>query len=570
MLLSLNIRDYAIIDRLSIDFDEGLNIITGETGAGKSIVIGALSLVLGAKSALENIRTGADRTVIQALFTLPEDNDEVLKLLDENGIDTEDGTLLISREITSKGRNLCRVNSSLVNVSFLKTLGENLVDIHGQHEHQKLLDQKTHLSFLDAYAADSLEETKNLTREAFTAYQSSLRELEKLEKMSRQKDDRLFILKKHVEDIDQIELEEGLDEALEKREKILMNSQDIFNNANEAYQILYGNDDNIVYSLSSVEDLLSEISEFDEEIEENLKMASDARAMAEEISYFLRDFRESVSYDENELNEIEEKLHIINQLKKKYGFTIAEILSHRESCIEEIDSLENYSERLSELKEEVRANEKKYLDEALKLRKIRKKASDEFTALVTENLHSLEMKGTVFTSRFTELEKEKKYTKDGIDDLVFMISTNRGQSLKPIDKVASGGEISRIMLSFKRVLAKKDSIDTLVFDEIDTGISGKTAQVVARQMWELSLNHQILSITHLAQIASMADTNYLIKKEVKDDNTVTSFRKLDKDEKVAELVRIISGENISKNANAYAKDMLIDANNSKIEIINRT
>ena len=570
MLLSLNIRDYAIIDRLSIDFDEGLNIITGETGAGKSIVIGALSLVLGAKSALENIRTGADRTVIQALFTLPEENDEVLKLLDENGIDTEDGTLLISREITSKGRNLCRVNSSLVNVSFLKTLGENLVDIHGQHEHQKLLDQKTHLSFLDAYAADSLEETKNLTREAFTAYQSSLRELEKLEKMSRQKDDRLFILKKHVEDIDQIELEEGLDEALEKREKILMNSQDIFNNANEAYQILYGNDDNIVYSLSSVEDLLSEISEFDEEIEENLKMASDARAMAEEISYFLRDFRESVSYDENELNEIEEKLHIINQLKKKYGFTIAEILSHRESCIEEIDSLENYSERLSELKEEVRANEKKYLDEALKLRKIRKKASDEFTALVTENLHSLEMKGTVFTSRFTELEKEKKYTKDGIDDLVFMISTNRGQSLKPIDKVASGGEISRIMLSFKRVLAKKDSIDTLVFDEIDTGISGKTAQVVARQMWELSLNHQILSITHLAQIASMADTNYLIKKEVKDDTTVTRFRKLDKDEKVAELVRIISGENISKNANAYAKDMLIDANNSKIEIINRT
>ena len=570
MLLSLNIRDYAIIDRLSIDFDEGLNIITGETGAGKSIVIGALSLVLGAKSALENIRTGADRTVIQALFTLPEENDEVLKLLDENGIDTEDGTLLISREITSKGRNLCRVNSSLVNVSFLKTLGENLVDIHGQHEHQKLLDQKTHLSFLDAYAADSLEETKNLTRKAFTAYQSSLRELEKLEKMSRQKDDRLFILKKHVEDIDQIELEEGLDEALEKREKILMNSQDIFNNANEAYQILYGNDDNIVYSLSSVEDLLSEISEFDEEIEENLKMASDARAMAEEISYFLRDFRESVSYDENELNEIEEKLHIINQLKKKYGFTIAEILSHRESCIEEIDSLENYSERLSELKEEVRANEKKYLEQALKLRKIRKKASDEFTALVTENLHSLEMKGTVFTSRFTELEKEKKYTKDGIDDLVFMISTNRGQSLKPIDKVASGGEISRIMLSFKRVLAKKDSIDTLVFDEIDTGISGKTAQVVARQMWELSLNHQILSITHLAQIASMADTNYLIKKEVKDDNTVTSFRKLDKDEKVAELVRIISGENISKNANAYAKDMLIDANNSKIEIINRT
>lgn len=570
MLLSLNIRDYAIIDRLSIDFDEGLNIITGETGAGKSIVIGALSLVLGAKSALENIRTGADRTVIQALFTLPEENDEVLKLLDENGIDTEDGTLLISREITSKGRNLCRVNSSLVNVSFLKTLGENLVDIHGQHEHQKLLDQKTHLSFLDAYAADSLEETKNLTREAFTAYQSSLRELEKLEKMSRQKDDRLFILKKHVEDIDQIELEEGLDEALEKREKILMNSQDIFNNANEAYQILYGNDDNIVYSLSSVEDLLSEISEFDEEVEENLKMASDARAMAEEISYFLRDFRESVSYDENELNEIEEKLHIINQLKKKYGFTIAEILSHRESCIEEIDSLENYSERLSELKKEVRANEKNYLDEALKLRKIRKKASDEFTALVTENLHSLEMKGTVFTSRFTELEKEKKYTKDGIDDLVFMISTNRGQSLKPIDKVASGGEISRIMLSFKRVLAKKDSIDTLVFDEIDTGISGKTAQVVARQMWELSLNHQILSITHLAQIASMADTNYLISKELKDDTTVTRFRKLDKDEKVAELVRIISGENISKNANAYAKDMLIDANNSKIEIINRT
>lgn len=568
MLLSLNIRDYAIIESLSIDFDEGLNIITGETGAGKSIIIGALSLALGAKSSLENIRTGAKKSVIQALFTLPENNPELGKLLEENSIDTEDGTLLISREISAKGRNMCRVNSALVNVSFLKRLGMNLIDIHGQHEHQKLLDQSTHLSFLDSYSENEIGTLLEETGAKYDEFMKAEKALKKLVSLSKDNDDRLFILKKHVEEIDEIDLYEGLDDELEKRETILMNSQDIFESISEAYSILYGSDDNVTYALSSVEELLSAVSEYDEDVEKNLEMIADARANAEEVSYFLRDYRDSVSYDENELNDIEEKLHVINKLKKKYGFTIPEILAHKEECLEEIYSIENYSDRLEELEAERNRLEKEYLNAAGELRKARKKCAREFCRKISDNLEKLAMKGTTFTANFIDLKKDRKYTKRGIDDVVFMISANRGESLRPIDKVASGGEISRIMLSFKRVLSQSDRVDTLIFDEIDTGISGKTALVVGRQMWELSLSHQIISITHLPQIAAMGDTNYLISKKVEGDKTVTGFERLDADSKIDELVRIISGENISKNAPAYARDMLINANNAKIEIIN--
>jgi len=563
MLLSLNISNYAIIDKLSIDFEEGLNIITGETGAGKSIIIGALSLVLGEHARHEKIRTGEDKASIQALFTMPENNEEIKRLLDSLSIDYSEDTLIISREITVKGRNICKVNNSLVNVSTLKEIGGHLIDIHGQHEHQKLLNQHTHLSFLDAYAGihikDDLEKVKN----SFIEYKTIEKTFDEIKNKSKENEDNLDILSRQFAEIDEANLEIGEDEILLKREKLLVNAQNIYNYVDTAYNLLYRGDNNVSSSLMEAEKMFSEVARFDEDVKENVNMLSEGKTLIEEVIFFLRDYRDSITFDPNELNEIESKLNKINTLKKKYGITIEEILEYKEKIGKELEIINNYDEKIVELEKEVREKRETYLDNAYILRDKRKKIAKDFCDKISENLKLLSMKGTVFTAQFKDLVESESFNKKGIDDITFLISTNKGESLKPLSKTASGGEISRIMLSFKRILSESDNIDCLIFDEIDTGISGQTALVVGKQMWELSKNHQIMAITHLPQIASMGDTNYFIKKEIKGENTYTSFNKLNKDEKISELVRIISGENVSDNALMYAKDMLENAEKIK-------
>ena len=563
MLLSLNINNYAIIDNLSIEFDEGLNIITGETGAGKSIIIGALSLVLGEHAKTENIRTGKDKAVIQALFTVEENNHELKEVLDDLSIDYSDETLILTREISLKGRNICKINSTLVNVSTLKEVGTHLIDIHGQHEHQKLLNQNTHLSFLDSYGQNKIKEDLNKVSLSYDEYKKALKELTELEKKSKENSDNLDNFKRQFEEINEVDLEIGEDEELEKREKILLNSQNIYSDIDSAYSLLYKSDSNVLSNLTLANDSFSKVLDYDESVKENVEMLNEANTLIEEVVFFLRDYRDNISFNPEELNDIESKLNKINYLKKKYGVTIEEILEYKKELQNNIELIDNYEDTLNSLKKDVDKKKKEYLKYAKTLRDKRKKIADEFCKKITENLQLLSMKGTVFACEFKDLEKNENYTKKGIDDIAFMISTNKGESLKPLNKIASGGEISRVMLSFKRILSENDNIDCLIFDEIDTGISGQTALIVGKQMWELSKNHQILAITHLPQIASMADTNYFIKKEVKDDKTFTSFTKLNEEEKVEELVRIISGENTSENAIMYAKDMIENADKLK-------
>lgn len=563
MLLSLNINNYAIIDNLSIEFDEGLNIITGETGAGKSIIIGALSLVLGEHAKTENIRTGKDKAVIQALFTVEENNHELKEVLDDLSIDYSDQTLILTREISLKGRNICKINSTLVNVSTLKEVGTHLIDIHGQHEHQKLLNQNTHLSFLDSYGQNKIKDDLRNVSLSYDEYKKALKELTELEKKSKENSDNLDNFKRQFEEINEVELEIGEDEELEKREKILLNSQNIYSDIDSAYSLLYKSDSNVLSNLTLANDSFSKVLDYDESVKENVEMLNEANTLIEEVVFFLRDYRDNISFNPEELNDIESKLNKINYLKKKYGVTIEEILEYKKELQNNIELIDNYEDTLNSLKKDVDKKKKEYLKHAKTLREKRKKIADEFCKKITENLQLLSMKGTVFACEFKDLEKNENYTKKGIDDIAFMISTNKGESLKPLNKIASGGEISRVMLSFKRILSENDNIDCLIFDEIDTGISGQTALIVGKQMWELSKNHQILAITHLPQIASMADTNYFIKKEVKDDKTFTSFTKLNEEEKVEELVRIISGENTSENAIMYAKDMIENADKLK-------
>ena len=563
MLLSLNINNYAIIDNLSIEFDEGLNIITGETGAGKSIIIGALSLVLGEHAKTENIRTGKDKAVIQALFTVEGNNHELKEVLDDLSIDYSDETLILTREISLKGRNICKINSTLVNVSTLKEVGTHLIDIHGQHEHQKLLNQNTHLSFLDSYGQNKIKDDLRNVSLSYDEYKKALKELTELEKKSKENSNNLDNFKRQFEEINEVDLEIGEDEELEKREKILLNSQNIYSDIDSAYSLLYKSDSNVLSNLTLANDTFSKVLDYDESVKENVEMLNEANTLIEEVVFFLRDYRDNISFNPEELNEIESKLNKINYLKKKYGVTIEEILEYKKELQNNIELIDNYEDTLNSLKKDVDKKKKEYLKHAKTLREKRKKIADEFCKKITENLQLLSMKGTVFACEFKDLEKNENYTKKGIDDIAFMISTNKGESLKPLNKIASGGEISRVMLSFKRILSENDNIDCLIFDEIDTGISGQTALIVGKQMWELSKNHQILAITHLPQIASMADTNYFIKKEVKDDKTFTSFTKLNEEEKIEELVRIISGENTSENAIMYAKDMIENADKLK-------
>ncbi len=563
MLLSLNINNYAIIDNLSIDFDEGLNIITGETGAGKSIIIGALSLVLGEHAKTENIRTGKDKAVIQALFTVEEKNEELKAVLDDLSIDYSDETLILTREISLKGRNICKINSTLVNVSTLKEVGTHLIDIHGQHEHQKLLNQNTHLSFLDSYAQNKIKEDLIKVSLSFDEYKKAFKELNELEKKSKENKDNLDNYKRQYEEINEVNLEIGEDEELNKKEKILLNSQNIYSDVDSAYSLLYKTDNNILSNLTLANDYFSRVLEYDESVKENVDMLLEANTLIEEVAFFLRDYKDNISFNPEELNEIESKLNKINNLKKKYGVTIEDILEYKKELEHKIELIDNYDENLANLKKDVENKEKSYLKNAKALREKRKKAAEEFCKKITDNLELLSMKGTVFACEFKDLAKNGNYTKKGIDDITFMISTNKGESLKPLNKIASGGEISRVMLSFKRILSENDNIDCLIFDEIDTGISGQTALIVGKQMWELSRNHQIMAITHLPQIASMADTNYFIKKEVKGEKTFTSFKKLNEEEKISELVRIISGENAGENAIMYAKDMIANADKLK-------
>lgn len=562
MLLSLNVNNYAIIDKLNIDFDEGLNIITGETGAGKSIIIGALSLVLGQKARLDNIKTGADKASIQAMFTLP-NNNELKELLDELLIDYSDDSLILSREISVKGRNVCRINSSLVNVSTLKQVGSYLIDIHGQNEHQKLLNPKTHLSFLDSYGYSKIFKDLEDVQSLYNTYKKNLKEYNDVIALAKSDKEDYDRFKREFDEIDEIELQASDEEELLKREKILVNSQNIHSDINSSYSLLNDNDPSVSYALSEVEKMLSNVYKYDEGVKESLDMVSESKTLIDEVIFTLRDYKDSLVFDPNELNEIESKLNKINNLKKKYGATILDILEYKEQLVDKLDLINNYDEKIISLKERLNNSKKEYIEKSKILSTKRKEIAKEFCDKVSENLEILSMKGTVFTAKFIDLLTQEKFSSHGIDDINFLISTNAGESLKPLNKIASGGEISRIMLSFKRILSEEDNIECLIFDEIDTGISGQTANIVGKQMWQLSKNHQILAITHLPQIAVMGDSNYFIKKEVNEGKTSTSFTRLNQEEKANEIVRMISGEMESENAYSYSVEMLDNANNIK-------
>ena len=547
MLSLLHIENIAVIERSDISFDAGFNVLTGETGAGKSIVIDAISAILGERAYRDMIRTGANKASVRAVFTdVPE-----YPWFAENGVEYDPETI-IQREIYLDGKNVCRVNGSLVTVSILRKLGIQLINIHGQHDSASLFDEANHLKFLDDFA-----ENNDLRAEYSEKYEkvSDLRnEIDRMTMDEGEKLRRMETLRYQIEEIEKAQLEAGEDETLEARRKVLQNAEKIADSMNDAVENLYGSDDSdgAATMLSIAERALARVAKFDDAISELHERVADLMYQVQDLAEGVRDARDDLAYSADELERIESRLDVIHRLRRKYGVTCADILEYLEKAKQELDEIEFADDHLERLKGKLLKAEKAAWDAAYRLRDNRVAASEQLSARILSELAQLDMPKVQFSCEFTELE----LTANGADAVAFYMSANAGEALKPMSKVASGGELARIMLAMKNVLAEQDQVSTLIFDEVDTGVSGRAAQKVAEKLRSVARNKQVLCVTHLPQIAAMGDTHMLIAKSERDGRTYTTVTPLDHNGRMQEVARIIGGAQITETTLKSAEEML--------------
>lgn len=563
MLLSLSIKNYAIIDSVDITFGDGMNVLTGETGAGKSILVGALSMALGYRTSSEYIRTGQSKACVQALFCVEDDNSLLRESLSEVGVDLDDNSVLIQRELYSNGKNICKINNVMVNVSSLKQIGLLLVDIHGQHEHQKILDSSTHLAMLDEYGHSELNELLAETKSAYIQMKkahSNWKELtEKVKEKNKNRDQYLEI----ISEIDEVMPEVGEDEVLEEKIAVMQNSEKIFDNLEEVYSGLFSDANNIINRLRYISAKLDNAVAVDKKLNPAQQSFNDASIALDEALLVIRDYKENLEFNQEELDEAHYRLNKIEKLKRKYGENISDILEYRDDTEKLLKLIDNSEIETEKAKNEYNAAKENYFMCSDRLSEKRKKVAQNLSEKLCRELKDLAMPNAVFDVRFERTED--KVSSLGNDIVEFMISTNTGESLKPLTKIASGGEISRIMLALKSIFAYTDKTETLIFDEIDTGISGRTAQIVAQKMADLSMTHQLLCISHLPQIASMANTHILIGKHVSDDRTYTQITMLDRQNRIGEIARMLGGVEVNDTALTHAEEMLKQAENYKLD-----
>ncbi|GJQ64534.1 MAG: DNA repair protein RecN [Melioribacteraceae bacterium] len=566
MLTTLQISDYALIKELTIEFKDGLNIITGETGAGKSILIGALGLLLGERASLESVRNGAKKSVIEGIFEV-EKSSPVNDILRGNEIEIQP-ELIVRREVSLKGSNRCFLNDTPVPLSVIKDIGNNLVDLHGQHEHQSLLKTENHLLLLDA-SGDIRPQLKNYLSDK-TRLSKALRELNDLrgrENSIREKRD-LFDFQ--IQEIDAISPMPGEEEELEAELKILENSEKLLESTTGIYTLLYDGENTIYDNLVTVRDMLQDLAGIDVAFSEKLNEAESALANIDDIAEFTRSYRDKIDLEPVRLEEVRERLGAFNLLKKKYGGTIDAVITYRKEIGAEYDLAENFAGKIEELGKEIEVLRKNCGLSAENLSRKRKQIAENIKPEIEASLKYLGINDPVFEVKFetvTPSEKDEDfvilpdgqkvtYLPGGIDQIEFFISTNPGEEVKPLVKIASGGEISRIMLSLKTILAKNDRLPLLVFDEIDTGVSGRIASKVGSAMKSLAAHHQIIAITHLPQIAASGDHQFVVEKKKSEDRAVSNIRILDKEERVTEIAKLISGEELTDSALGSARELL--------------
>ncbi len=557
MLTQLDIQNIALIDRLNLEISQGLNVLTGETGAGKSIIIDSINAVLGERVSKDLIRTGRDKAIIEAVFQY--DNTQIDKILEEAGIDNEDGNIILSREISLSGKNTCRINGRLVNVSMLKQIGELLLDIHGQHDNQSLLKTETHIDLLDAFGGSTIEKHKSEYMELFSQYKSIKSKLQSLAGDKGEMARRMDMLNFQIEEIENARLKKGEDDSLFAKRHILANSERIMNSIVKAYELLNEGTNtgkSALYNSNKALQELSTVLKYDPELSSVSERLESVIYQLEDICEELRGKRESAEFSPDELMHIDERLDIITRLKRKYGNTIEEVLDFLDKSRLEYQELLQSESLIEELNKQLTELTKKLLESAEKLHLGREKAALILEKNITAELENLEMKNSSFKVNMTFNNVDRSFSKNGLNTAEFLISSNAGEPLKPLSKIASGGEMSRIMLAIKTILANVDAIPTLIFDEIDTGISGKAAQKVGEKLSYISKTHQVLCVTHLSQLACMADNHLYIEKSSDGGNTYTTVKALDHKGRVQEIARIIGGTDITPLALKHSEELI--------------
>jgi len=554
MLCELRIKNFALIDELKIEFGKGLNILSGETGAGKSILIGALSFVLGEKADPNCIRSGAQMTSVEGFFDLTAHH-ELLLFFEEQGIETSEKVLLLKREFFQGGRNRCYINGGAVTLTTLKKVGDEILDIHGQHEHQSLLNPEKHIDSLDGFG--NFSKNRDRVRELFFEYERISKRLEYLRQEERALREKRSLYEFQVDEIDKAKLNLGEEESLENERLILENSEKLYSLGEESYDILYQGEDSILERLACLKEKLADVAEIDERMAGARESCTSLIYQLEDLARNLYSYKEKLSFDPQRLEEVRERLDLLRRLKKKYGGTIAAVLEEKERMKRELLSLAENVEELKELEKKKEIVAQDLHQATQELSNLRKRKIPELEEKVKEELKHLGMEKALFQ---VKIESEERFLNPkGIDKVEFLLSPNPGEDLKPLAKIASGGELSRLMLALKKILAEVDRVPTLIFDEIDVGIGGKVAESVGAKLKRIAKNRQILCVTHLPQIASFADFHYEVRKEVKGGRTLTKVSLLSSSERIQELARMLGGRKITPLALKHAKEMWKEA-----------
>ncbi|MDN4848458.1 DNA repair protein RecN [Ligilactobacillus salivarius] len=551
MLQELSIKDFAIIDEIQISFQPKMTVLTGETGAGKSIIIDALGLLAGGRGSTEFIRKGEKKAVIQGLFTLPREAN-TYNILEEYGIDSEDGQIILQRDLYRGGRNICRINGMMVNLATLRKVGETLIDIHGQNEHQELMKPENHIDLLDEYDKKT-SELRNQYQVVYQNYRKLKLSMEKKEADEKAWAQRLDMLNFQVKEIGEAGLKINEEDELVEEKNKLDNFQAIHDALELSYQILSGEKIDVVGNLGNAMNELSDVSDLSENLQEINTKISDAFYSLEDVARDISDELDSMEWNGERLNEIEERLELIHQLKRKYGDTIEDILHYHSRIVKELREMENAEQNSEKQERQLSEALEKVKELAIKLSKQRKKSAKKLEKMIHEQLSALYMDKAVFEVKF--LNNSKLYSK-GIDKVEFYIQTNPGEEMGPLAKIASGGELSRIMLALKTIFSQKMGVTSIIFDEVDTGVSGRVAQAIAEKISQISNNSQVLCITHLPQVAAIADNHYYISKSVNDGRTETSLEELDEKQKIREIARMLSGSEITELTLKHAEELI--------------
>ncbi|MER0279919.1 DNA repair protein RecN [Clostridioides difficile] len=553
MILELYMKNCALVEELRLSIDKNLNILTGETGSGKSIIIDALGLCLGDKYDRSFLRKGTDKGLVEAVFL--SDNIYLKKILDENDISIEDDNLLvITRLIYSDGKSTARINGRTVKVSLLREIASTLIDIHGQHQNQALFNKDTHLKFLDLFGENELEKFKVAYKKVYNKYSEVKKALncltENKDEMQIQRE--IDLLKFQINEIEVANLNKNEYEDLLKQREVYRNSEKIYNNLNLSYSKLHNGEYNVIDLIGLASKELNDISKYDSVLSEYSDTVERIMYELQDISSDIRNYKDNIDFEPYELEQIELRIDEINNLRRKYGDSIDDIFEYYEKIKDRLDEILNRDERVEQLKSQLMDIEEDLKIKANKLTKARTEVATTLEKILLDELKSLNMKNVMFKVNF----EEGPFTLNGIDDIEFMISFNLGEDIKPIYKVASGGEMSRFMLAFKTILADIDDIDTLVFDEIDTGISGIAAQIVGEKLSDIAKKKQIICITHLPQIAANADTHYCIEKDTSNNRTFTNVSKLNQSQRKNEIARLIAGNNITEKTIEHASEII--------------